>query len=235
MWRPEPGRCGCLLHPRLRLVPPQLAELVDGHLRPLGTGSIAPAVRIACEHIDWELVWLTDPDLFWRGHTSVSTAPAPENLWEAGAAATQAGYRLVLDVHVQPIPAPPDAPGRGPQPAVVVHGVGIEGQLPDALWREMTRSLTTCGSSLYEPRHDYLQYIDNQSGEPGPPRVPRSPIPGTRPIANAVRPENRLVGDWPHTWWSFPQFGTTRKGCDCPAHPAMQPPTSDFGPLMGSS
>jgi hypothetical protein len=253
VWRPEPGLCGSLLHPQQDLVPPWLADVIDGHLRPLTNGVIAPAVRVACEHIDWELAWLTEPDLFWQGHTQVSTAPEPQYLWQAGAVAAEAGFRLILDVHIEPA-----APAHGPErrrddvssgknekaippantrvpTAIVVHGAGVEGELPESAWTDMTQALTTCGSTLHEPRADYLHYQVRQLSEPGPPQIPRTPILGTRAIGSKVVPECRLVGDWPHTWWSYPQFGTRTNGCSCPAHPSPGPAASDFGPGHASA
>ena len=237
VWRPEPGLCGSLLRPRQDLVPSWLAEAIDGHVRPLANGVVAPAVRVACEHIDWELAWLTDPDLFWRGRTPVSTAPEPHYLWEASALAAQAGFRLILDVHIEPVaPSSGHRSDRtGAVAAIVVHGAGVEGELPEPAWNDLTQALTTCGSTLYEPRTDCLTAHERQLSELAPPPIPRTPTPGTRPIGSTTTPERRLVGDWPHTWWAYPQFGMRKDGCGCPAHAEQGAGTSDFGPNHGSA
>ncbi|WP_133849319.1 hypothetical protein [Labedaea rhizosphaerae] len=249
VWRPEPGLCGWLLDPRQRLVPAWLAELINGHLRPRTTGVIAPAIRVACSHIDWELAWLTDPDLFWRGLTSVGAAPEPTWLWEASSTAAEAGRRLILDVQIEPVKEShltlDTGEGRASrgasyehdgdtQPAIVVYGAGIEGELPDPLWAAIAPVLTTCGSTLFEPRHDYLKHLDESSTGPRPPFIPRSPLPGTRPIGTRVAPEGRFVGDWPHTWWNYPRFATRAPGCLCSAHAQPTTQTSEFGPAGAS-
>ncbi|MEO6083008.1 MAG: hypothetical protein ABIQ18_07860 [Umezawaea sp.] len=155
--------------------------------------------------MDYELLWNSDPDLFTRRiHVG---APPPEVLWAVKHDLAELGYQLVLDVQVEQ---------AGDDIALVIYGAGVVGRMSDTAWNTAAPLLTTCCATVREPRDD----VDLGSLlEFRPARAPISG--GTRPISNRVKPELWQVGDWIHTWWSYPFSGPLRDGCTCVAHTVL--------------
>jgi hypothetical protein len=203
LFLPEPGSCGGRLDPHQILVPRDVAELVDWHVRPPRWGGVA---RTACGHIDYELISVNHDELFSRREQVGS--PALDALWEARRVLAEVGLILQLEIQFEQVEG---------ELAAAVYGAGVEGRLTDALWGELSALLTTCCSMVREPRPD----IDLLAGWLAPRRPATTR--GRRQIPAAVRPAVYELDDVTHTWWSYEVFGTLRDGCWCTAHtPAAQ-------------
>lgn len=208
---PEPGSCGGRVDPGQTLVPDHLVRLLDWHVWPsAGVGAVSAWARTVCGHVDWELVWLDEPWLF--GRRVRVGVPPPEVLWEAKRALGEFGVPLCFDVQIEVVDG---------LLALVVYGAGVVGRLGDAEWLAVAGELTTCCAVVREP-------LDaNRVVRPG-----RRFVAGGRPLPYAVQPQGWEVGDWVHTWWSYPEGGVLRRGCRCSAHTA-EVLTVEFGPGAG--
>jgi len=204
---PEPAACAGRLNPGQSLIPQPLADMLDWHVWPAASSWPNGArARTVCEHVDYELIWSTSPELFSR-HVKLGVPP-PEVMWAAKHELAELGYRLMFDMQVEQV---------DDEIALVIYGAGIVGRMSDAAWQAAAPLLTTCCAAVREPRDDVdlgslLEF-----------RPARDPIAGgARPISNRVKPELWQVGDWIHTWWSYPASGPLRDGCTCVAHTASE-------------
>lgn len=204
LFLPEPGRCGGRLDPHQSTVPTWLADLVDWHVRPSASPwASARMARTICTHVDWAAVWSRDPQLFIRrAHVG---APPPPELWAAREALADHGYDLTFEVQFESI---------GDELALAIYGAGAVGRLTDQAWQSAAPLLTTCCSTIREPRPDALPDLL-------PPRIVTAL--SRRRLPTGLIPQGWQTGDWLHTWWSYPLADTLRSNCPCPAHP---PPTS---------
>lgn len=204
---PEPGSCGGRLEPGQDLIPEWLGDKLDWHVWPsMSPWALAERARAVCSHVDWPAVWRRAPELFSR--RTQHGAPAPEVLWHARDELADHGYRLCFDVELQPVDG---------ELALVIYGAGVLGALTDQAWAAAAPYLTTCASTIREPRQDLPH--------PGWLRPARpSTGAGKRPLAPGVSLPHGAwrVGDWAHTWWGY-YGGALIENCRCPAH---QPPTT---------
>lgn len=200
LWVPEPGACGGRIDPEQELVPGWLADQLDWHLRPSASPwAMARMARTSCSHVDWAMVWMTDPLLFRR--RAQLGVPAPPDLWHARMVLADLGYELVLEVQLEDL--------RG-ELGLAVYGAGVAGSLSARAWQAVAPLLTTCCCTIREP-------VDEP---PRDPLVPARPVMagGAQHPATGVAPLGWWIGDWQHTWWSYPMAGPLRHGCPCPAH-----------------
>lgn len=206
---PEPGSCGGRVDPGQTLVPDHLVRLLDWHVWPsAGPGAVSAWARTVCGHVDYELVWLEEPWLF--GRRVRVGVPPPEVLWDAKRALEELGVQLCFDVQLEVVDR---------LLALAVYGVGVVGRMGDAEWRAVAGDLTTCCAVLREPLDP------GRLVRPG-----RRFVAGRRrPLPYAVQPQCWEVGDWAHTWWSYPAGGALRRGCRCSAHTA-EVLKVEFGP-----
>lgn len=209
----EPGACAGRLDPDQALIPEALASIVDFHVWPsVSPWSVSARARTVCEHIDWELVWHQNPELFARRcHVG---APALSALWEAKLVLADTGIPLAYDVQFEDIDG---------ELALAVYGAGVIGRLSDDQWDEVAGLLTTCNSTIHEPRED-VELFGHILRPSRPPAVT-----GKRPLPHGIRPEHWDIADWAHTWWGYPIHGALRHGCTCTAHTA-QASAVQFGP-----
>jgi hypothetical protein len=216
---PEPGACAGRLDPDQTLVPLWLASLIDFHVWPsVPTPDVLSGrARTVCEHIDWELIGQEHPELFKRRQQV--GAPDLPALWEAKAELADTGTHLAFDVQLE------DVDG---ELALAIYGAGVIGRLDDVEWHAVAALLTTCSSTIHEPRDD----VDVFGSILRPARPPA--VGGKRTMPAAVQPENWQVGDWMHTWWGYPVHGTLRPGCSCTAHTAAAAAVQ-FGPGLQAS
>ncbi|CAL9677675.1 hypothetical protein SUDANB95_08002 (plasmid) [Actinosynnema sp. ALI-1.44] len=206
MFLPEPGACAGRLDPDKDLVPDWLAPMLDWHVWPSASpDALSGRARTVCEHVDWELVWNTEPDLFAR--RAQVGAPPLVDLWTAKHVLADAGIALAFDVQLEVV---------DDELALAVYGAGVVGRLDDASWREVAHLLTTCCSTLREPREDVEPRRGLSLLRPARPATGA----GRRPMPAPVQPESWQLGDWVHTWWTYPFYGTLRDGCQCAAHTA---------------
>lgn len=199
---PEPGSCGGRLEPGQHLIPEWLADKLDWHVWPsLSPWALAERARTVCSHVDWPAVWRRAPELFLR--RTQHGAPPPEVLWYARDELAEHGYRLCFDVELQPVDG---------QLALVIYGAGVLGSLTDPAWAVAAPYLTTCASTIREPRQDI-----KHAGWLRPARPSVST--GKRPLPPdiALPAGARRVGDWAHTWWSY-FGGQLQPACHCPGH-----------------
>lgn len=208
LFLPEPGQCGGRLDPHQQLVPSWLADLVDWHVRPSASPwASATMARTTCPHIDWAMVWSTDQQLF-TGRAQVGIPPPPD-LWAAQQVLADLGYDLALEVQFETV---------DDRLALAIYGAGTLGRLTDRAWAAAAPLLTTCCSTVREPRpdawHDCL--------------LPPRPVTahGRRRLPAGLIPRDWLAGDWLHTWWSYPLADNPRSGCTCTGHRPIEP----FGP-----
>lgn len=214
----EPGACAGRLDPDQRLIPPWLATRIDFHVWPSASPwELGKRARTVCEHIDWELVWSDHPELFARRH-QVGIPDLPD-LWEAKRELAESGTQLALDVQLE------DVEG---ELALAIYGAGVIGRLSDTEWNDVSGLLTTCTATLYEPRAD-VELFDSLLRPARPPAAGKR-----RTLPGQVEPEMWQVGDWMHTWWSYPFHGTLRSGCTCSAHTA-EAVAVQFGPGLRAS
>lgn len=214
LFRAEPGACAGRLDPGQGLVPDWLVPLLDYHVWPSASPyPISLRARTVCEHIDYGLIWHQHPDLFAR-RGQVGNPALPE-LWEAKRVlAEEFGTALAFEVQLEKIDG---------ELALGVYGAGVVGRLSDAEWHAVAGLLTTCSSTVREPRPDLERY----GGTVRPARPPTGA--GKRPLPSPVTPEGWQIGDWIHTWWSYPFYGTLRENCSCTAHTA-EAAAVRFGP-----
>lgn len=199
---PEPGACGGRLDPGQTLVPEWLADAIDWHVLPsISPWAISVSARTACEHINWEDVWLRDSTLFTR-HRKLG-APMLEAVWNARRGLAELGYGLCVEVELEPV---------GDELALVVCGAGVLGRLNDEGWALASSMLTTCATILREPRPEGHQLRLVRPARP-------STSVGKRPLAQPVSipPSQWEIGDWCHTWWSYLD-GPLAEKCSCTAH-----------------
>ncbi|ONI88039.1 hypothetical protein ALI22I_20045 [Saccharothrix sp. ALI-22-I] len=208
---PEPGACGGRLHPAQRLVPDWLASMLDWHVWPSSSpGVVSALARTRCTHVDAELIWATEPELFAR--RAQVGAPPSQDLWAARRILAERGFDLAFELHLELVED---------ELAIAVYGAGVVGRLTREAWREVAPRLTTCVSELSEPGED----VDLARGVIRPARPAWWP-PGMPP--GGVRPERWERGDTAHTWWRYPFHGTLRAGCTCPAHTPQQSTSDRF-------
>lgn len=208
LWVPEPGACGGRIDPEQELVPGWLAERVDWHLRPSASPwATARMARTCCAHVDWTMVWATDPTLFAR--RAQLGIPSPPDLWQARTMLAELGYELLLEVQLENLDG---ALG------LAIYGAGVTGTLTPRAWRQVAPLLTTCCCTIHEPR----------AGPMPDPLAPARPVTagGQQHPSGSVTPMGWCIGDWWHTWWSYPMAGPLRPGCRCPAHRTL----AQFGP-----
>jgi hypothetical protein len=208
LWVPEPGACGGRIDPEQELVPGWLADQVDWHLRPSASPwATAPMARTCCSHVDWTMVWATDPMPFVR--RAQPGIPAPPDLWQARTTLADLGYELLLEVQLENL---------GGALGLAVYGAGVAGTLSPRAWQQIAPLLTTCSCTIREPR-----------ARPVPdPLAPARPATagGQQHPSGPVTPLGWWIGDWQHTWWSYPMAGPLRPNCGCPAHRTLP----QFGP-----
>lgn len=194
---PEPAACGGRLDADQRVVPEWLAVHVDGHLqRSASPWATARLARTICAHVDWATVWATEPALFIR-RAQVGLPPLPV-LWQAQAVLAELGCELQVEVQFEDL---------GGEPGLAIYGVGVAGVLTEPAWREAASRLTTCCCTIRIPRRDW-------SGEPAMPSRPPTPA-GAWPLSTSVAPLEWWLGEWQHTWWSYPMTGPMRPDCTC--------------------
>ncbi len=210
----EPGACAGRLEPAQILVPSWLATMIEFHVWPSvpTPGHLTGRARTVCEHIDWEMVSQDHPELFARRRQV--GAPDLSALWEAKAELAETGTPLAFDVQLE------DVDG---ELALAIYGAGVIGRLDDTQWHAVAALLTTCSSTIHEPRDD----VDVFGSILRPARPPATS--GKRTLPAAVQPESWQIGDWMHTWWGYPIHGSLRSGCSCTAHTAVAAATR-FGP-----
>lgn len=209
----EPGACAGRLAPGQTLIPDGLARTIDYHVWPSTSSfAVSARARTVCEHIDYEMVWRERPEIFAR-RNHVGAPPLPD-LWEAKGMLAESGVPLAFDVQFEDIDG---------QLALAIYGAGVVGRIDDELWREAANLLTTCASTIHEPRFD----VDIFSNLLRPARPPA--VSGWRRAGLETQPEHWEIGDWHHTWWCYPIHGGLRRGCACPAHHGSS--FEVFGPM----
>jgi hypothetical protein len=216
---PEPGACGWRVHPDDRRVPEWLRVLIDWHVRP----SVSPwgangMARVACAHVDWELVWTQAPELFdRRGQIGIPDLTA---VWSARQILAELGYELIIDVQAELLDG---------ELGLAVYGAGVAGLIGGRAWRAVAPLLTTCVATVREPSPDYLAALRS---DPLMPATVEPRARAGRPAPGATAPHAWLTGAWLHTWWSFPVEGQLREHCTCPGHrPGVT--ARQFGPMGG--
>ncbi|RJQ66209.1 hypothetical protein D5S17_35900 [Pseudonocardiaceae bacterium YIM PH 21723] len=180
--------------------------LMNGHLRPPPPHwSAVPSIaRTACHHLDWELVSVEQPD--WFEASGQVGAPGLVALWEARNLLHEHGYEVIFDVRVD---------RWGDALAFGIYGVGVVGRLPSELWPAIAGLLTTCASTITEPRADIDVYALPDLARPASGHTGRH--------TGRVVPAGHQVGDGPFTWWSYPHLAALTDGCFCAAHGATLP------------
>lgn len=212
VFQPEPGCCGGRLDPGQQVIPADIAERIDYHVWPsTSPGAVSPMARMVCEHVDWEQIAATHPELFTR-YQRLGSPPLPM-VWTARHLLAARGYALCVDMRLELVQG---------ELAMVLGAVGVLGRLDDAAWRDTAGLLTTCGTVLREPRPGRNRW------ELGVPARPSGSF-GKRPLPGrvALSSDQWAVEDWSHTWWSYQDQRRT-SGCTCPAHDNGY---ADFGPI----
>jgi hypothetical protein len=187
---------------------------MDWHVWPSASPwAVSGLARTVCAHVDYELIWASWPELF--GRRAQVGAPPPEVLWEAKGALAGLGEQLVLDVQAELV---------GGEVALAVYGAGVVGRMSDAAWAAAAGLLTTCCACVREPL--------DERGAAGLLVRPARPCVAVRRrgLPVGIQPASWVVGDWLHTWWSYPLFGSVSAGCSCSAHAAALW-VPDFGPV----
>jgi hypothetical protein len=213
---PEPGACGWRVHPDDTQLPAWLRSLVDWHVRPSASPWAAGAMaRVACAHVDWELVWIQAPEL-WDRRAQIGIPDLPV-LWSARQSLAELGHELIIEVQLEELDG---------ELGLAVYGAGVAGLLGDRAWRAVAPLLTTCVATIREPRSDYLASLRT---DPLMPAVVEPRAHTGRPAPGTTTPHAWLAGAWVHTWWAYPMQGQLRESCACPGHrPGVA--AEQFGP-----
>jgi hypothetical protein len=171
-------------------IPDDLAAMVDYHVWPSASAwEISTMARTVCDHIDYAVVAAKYPDLFRRRRQY--GAPEPAVLWQARDRLAPLGYRLSLDVQFEAVNGL----------SLVVYGAGVVGRLTDDAWAQVAGLLTSDWTTIVEPAPD----VGDTVVLPRPARPSTSR--GRRRLPVPVRPIAWEIGDWLHTWWSYPLMG----------------------------
>jgi hypothetical protein len=213
LFRIDPASCAGRIDPDQRWLPEWLAFEVDHHVWPSASPwAIAGKARTVCEHVNWAQIWSEHPEVF-QARQQVG-APPPEVLWDAKRKLAELGTELCFEVQLEDV-------GDGAV-GVAIYGAGVVGRLSPLEWQTVAELLTTCTARVRQPRRDVdLQDLVR-------PARPAIQVGRHRPIAG-VRPVSWEIGDWMHTWWSYPLVGTLRDNCHCPAH-TPESSSVHFGP-----
>jgi hypothetical protein len=202
LFKVEPVSCGGRIDPDQDWVPDWLVNRIDRHVWPSASPlAVARKARTVCSHVDWWQVWSDHPELF-DARQQVG-APPPAVLWETQRALAAMGTELCFDVELEDV-------GDG-NLGLAVYGAGVVGKLTQSEWDLAAPLLTTCTARVHQPRRDV-----DLLGLVRPAR-PVIPVGRHRRIAG-VRPASWEIGDWVHTWWSYPVVGSLRDKCECSAH-----------------
>ncbi|WP_246257477.1 hypothetical protein [Amycolatopsis anabasis] len=196
VFTPAPGECGGRLDPGQTLIADDLARQIDFHVWPsVSPWAISRQARTVCAHIDYESIHHGQPELFER--RKQFGAPALADIWEAKHQLAGLGYPLCLDMELEDIDG---------ELALVLCGAGVVGHLSDEAWEVAAALLTTDWSEVIEPDPN----LEDGDQLERPARPPTSV--GKRSLPVRVTPLGWQVGDWVHTWWSYPLIGPPDSG-----------------------